>query len=324
VQVSPVLVIGASGFVGRHLCVTLEAAGVALRRATSRRRVAESSNDGRHWVYLDLRDANSLGGAIEGCRSIVYLYHGLGTGAGYGQREALAASALAVAAAQARVERLVYLGGVIPQQGRSMHLESRRVTGEILRSGAMTTLELRAAMIVGHGSASFKLIRDLAVRLPYLVLPPWLDNASYPISIDDVSYALARALEVPLAHSAWFELPGSERITHRELVQQLSELFGTRVLRRRLGLLSPKLSARILAIVGREPRELVSELVYGLPSDLLPHGESFWSRINEQPTRSLRESLLSALGDESSKVQPSAATEERLRRRGETLQRLIH
>ena len=123
---------------------------------------------------------------------------------------------------------------------RSRHLESRRVTGEILRGGPLTTLELRAAMVIGTGSASFNLMRDLAVRVPIVTLPPWMDGGSYPIGIDDVAYALTRALFVPLTQSAWFELPGPEWITHRDLVMILAAFVGTRVAPRRWAWLTPE------------------------------------------------------------------------------------
>ena len=321
-QVSPVLVIGASGFVGRHLCVALEAAGVRVRRASSRRTWVESAPTPQEWVSLDVTDEGSLGAALEDCRSLVYLYHALGTGEGYQEREARAATRLQEAASRAGVQRVVYLGGVIPRTERSQHLESRRVTGEILRAGRVSTIELRAAMIIGHGSASFNLIRDLAVRVPLLALPPWLDNGSFPVAIDDVVYALARALYLPDERSRWFELPGPEWVTHREVVKRLSALLGTRVFGRRVSLLTPSLSARLLALIGRERREMVDELVSGLPSDLTPHGESFWESIQERPQVTLREAILNALADEASRRQPSAATRERLRARGETLRGL--
>lgn len=322
-QRSPVLVIGASGFVGRHLCVTLKAAGLTVRRATSRTQQATSPTDVGTWVHLDLSDARTHERALEGCRSVVYLYHGLGTGEGYERREAAVAIQFRDAATRAGVERLVYLGGIVPREGRSTHLESRRITGEKLREGSLSAIELRAAMIIGFGSASFNLIRDLAVRMPFLVLPPWLDNASFPIAIDDVCYALARALVLPAVPPMWFELPGPERITHRELVRRLGELLGTRVFKKRLRILTPWLSARLLSIIGRERHELVSELVSGLPADLVPYGQSFWEFIHEHPERGVRDAILNALSDESSRTQPSLATEERLRIRGESLRGLV-
>jgi uncharacterized protein YbjT (DUF2867 family) len=321
VQLSPVLVIGASGFVGRHLCATLNAAGFTVRRATSRAGRHEVPNDA--WVYLDLAEPRSYTHALEGCGSVVYLYHGLGTDKAYPEREAEAAIGIREAATHAGTKRLVYLGGVIPAEGCSQHLQSRRMTGEILRSGSPSTIELRAAMIIGCGSASFNLVRDLVVRVPVLALPPWLDNASFPISIDDVCFALTLALTLPLTESVWFELPGPERVTHRELVQRLGELLGTRVFEAPFGLLTPSVSSRLLALIGRERHSLVSELVSGLRADLTPYGPSFWEYVKKRPERSLRDAILSAIADESSSIQPSPGTEDRLRIRGQSLRGLV-
>ncbi len=316
---SPVLIIGASGFVGRHLCVALDAVGVATRKATSQRKVLEMSPNRDRWVYLNLDDRATFDFALEDCRSVIYLYHGLSSGKGYQIRESNAARWFRDAALKAGVERLVYLGGVIPDELRSQHLESRRSTGEIFRDSPMLSLELRAAMIIGYGSISFNLVRDIAVRMPLLALPPWLDNRSCPIAIDDVIYAIIRGLSVPVTESAWFELPGPEYLSHRELISRVAGILGTRILKRRYSMLSPKITARLLALVGREPHWVVAELIAGLPADLTPRGPSFWHVLGEGPHRSITEAILSAIADESSARKPSAATEERLVLRVERL-----
>jgi uncharacterized protein YbjT (DUF2867 family) len=309
---SPVLVVGASGFVGRHICVALQTAGVVARKATSQRKILETRPNHESWVYLNLDDQSTFAAALDGCRAVIYLYHGLLSGKGYQQREANAARWFRDAALKAGIERLVYLGGVIPEEQRSRHLESRRSTGEILRDSKVPSLELRAAMIIGHGSVSFKLVRDIAVRMPVVALPPWLDNRSSPIAIDDVIYALMRGLSMPNAQSAWFELPGPESISHRELISRVATLLGTHVLKRRYSMLSPTITARLLALIGREPHSLVAELIAGLPADLTPHGPSFWELLGERPHRSITEAVLNAVADEASARKPSAATEERL------------
>jgi uncharacterized protein YbjT (DUF2867 family) len=314
-----VLVVGASGFVGRHVCVALDAAGIASRRATSRPDLVEQNRDGAAWVHLDLNDTTTFAPALDGCRSVIYLYHGLGSGYGYETKEAAAAVAFRSATVSAGINRLIYLGGVAPVGVRSRHLESRRRTGEILRQSPILTLELRAAMVIGKGSTSFNMIRDLAVRLPVLALPPWMDHGSYPIAIDDVVYALLRALYVPLSQPTWLELPGPERCTHRELVKHLASILGTHVVRKPFALLSPNLSARLLSFIGREPKWIVSELVAGLRSDLAPHGPSFWDFIGEKPHCAIQQAILNAIADETSPIEPSIATQERLAARVEPL-----
>jgi uncharacterized protein YbjT (DUF2867 family) len=308
---SPVLVVGASGFVGRHLCVALQAADYIVRRGTSNKaRCKAEPSDG--WTFIDMNEPGTYGKTLDGCRSVVYLFHALGTGLDYAAREARAARQFRDAATRCGVETLVYLGGVAPPAPTSQHLESRRATGRILSEGQLTVIELRAAMIIGRGSTSFNLVRDLAVRTPLVALPDWLDHGSCPIAIDDVVYALIRALELDVTQGAYFDLPGPEWLSHRELLERISSLVGTRIIKRRLPLISTKFAARLLSLITREHPAIITELVEGLPSDLTPSGESFWSAIGEVPSRTVMSAILSALADETSKVEPSVATRERL------------
>lgn len=259
-----------------------------------------------------MSEPQTHGKALAGCRSVVYLYHALGTGPDYARREADAASRFREAASKNRIERIAYLGGVSPLQSASQHLESRRATGELLRSGEIPTIELRAAMIIGKGSTSFNLIRDLAVRTPWLALPKWLDQGSCPVAIDDVVYAIVRALELDLTAGACFDLPGPEWLTHRDLLTRVSSLVGTTIFKRPLPWLTTRLAAKVLGAITREHAEVVTELVAGLPNDLSPVGESIWSVIGEPPACSIMGAILNAIADETSATDPSQATRERI------------
>ena len=115
---------------------------------------------------------------------------------------------------QPGVKRVVYLGGVVPQKkgGESRHLRSRRETGETLRKLGPSTVELRAAMIVGQGSASWIMVRDLAARLPAMILPRWLRNVSYPVSIYDVVTALVESLTLRTKRQQLFRASWPRRV----------------------------------------------------------------------------------------------------------------
>src|SRR4029077_4697339 len=129
------------------------------------------------------------------------------------EREAAIAEGFASAAGRAGVERIVYLGATDPQGPPSENLRSRLEVGRVLRSGRVPTLELRAGMIVGYGSASWQIVRDLAARRPPMVLRRWLRTRSQPVAIDDVIVALASGLRVPLTGSQSYDLPGPEIMT---------------------------------------------------------------------------------------------------------------
>jgi uncharacterized protein YbjT (DUF2867 family) len=293
-----VLLAGASGFVGRYLYPALVAAGHEVLCGSRDPDSARARQPDRRWVRLDVADRKTVEASLEGCQGAYYLVHGMADGADYPEREAHSATSFAAAAEARSLERIVYLGGVLPAGQRpSRHLRSRQRTGELLRAGAVPTIELRAAMIVGAGSASWTMVRDLSARLPAMILPRWLRNHSYPIGIDDVVRALVVALELPREGSSVLELPGPERMTHRELLQRVAGVLGRQRVMVNVPVLTPRLSSYWIALVTRVDRHLAQELVEGLRYDLDPQGENFWEHTEHQPM-ALEEAARLALQDE--------------------------
>lgn len=313
-----VLLTGATGFVGRHLRPALEAAGYRVR-CTSRDPVrAEARAPDVDWVRLDLDDPASLAPALEGCQRALYLIHGMGSGEDYAEREVAGARRFREAAEAAGLERLVYLGGVAPAGEPSRHLAARIATGEALRSGSLSAIELRAAMVIGEGSESWLMVTDLARRLPAMLLPRWLQNTSWPISIEDVTRGLLAALRLPGQDSAVFELPGAERIEHRELLKRVSRELGRRPLMLDVPLVTPRLSSYWIGFVTRADVALAKELVRGIGSDLEPTGPSLWEAAGLDPPLSLEVAFRRALADLGQNDPPSSATLARLRELGES------
>jgi uncharacterized protein YbjT (DUF2867 family) len=192
----------------------------------------------------------------------------------------------------------VYLGGVAPRGTPSEHLASRLEVGEILRGASVPALELRASMIVGNGSASWHIVRDLAARLPFMVLPKWLESKSRPIALPDVIGALLDARRIPLESSAWFDLPGPDTLTVHEMLTIVAELQGRRIPSLRVPLLTPGLSALWLRLISGEEFHLARELVLGLREDLLPKDERFWELAQHRPHWSFRDAAQRALSTE--------------------------
>ncbi|HZZ83865.1 MAG TPA: NAD(P)H-binding protein [Anaeromyxobacteraceae bacterium] len=268
------LVTGATGFIGRALVPALRARGhrviAASRRPPEARRAA--------WRVCDLLRPETLPGALEGVRVAYYLVHSMGGGrADFRARERRSAEAFARAASASGVQRIVYLGGPAPSGRPSEHLRSRLEVGEILRAGSVPAVELRASMVIGSGSASWQIVRDLAMRLPVMVLPRWLESRTRPVALEDVIAALAAAADLPLDASAWFDLPGPEVLSGREILERIAALRGRRILALRVPLLTPQLSALWLRLVTRTDFSLARELVLGLRHDILPRDEGFWS-----------------------------------------------
>ena len=280
-----ILLTGATGFVGGAVRPALEANGWRVRCMTRNVEMARLREPNIDWIQGDVSDRESCARAVEGCEAALYLVHGIGEGEDYHAREVAAATTFSSAAGAAGVERIVYLGGVAPSSRGSSHLRSRVDVGRALRSGPVTTIELRASMIVGHGSLSWLIVRDLAARLPVMVLPRWLRSRTEPVAIDDVVLALVRAIDLEIDGSAWFDIPGPEAMSGQDILEETAhvmEIKHPRVLP--VPLLTPRLSSLWVRFVTRAQWSIAREVVIGLTEDLLSQDERFWKLI-EHPQR---------------------------------------
>ena len=266
-----VLLTGATGFVGGRLHDPLVAAGHEVVCGSRNPNRARRHQPDRTWVPLDLGDEEKVEAALDGCDAAYFLVHALtGAKADYGKKELAGAQRFAKVAERRKLQRIVYLGGFEPEpEFLSEHLKSRLAVGHALRDGKVPCLELRASVIVGHGSASFQILRDLAARLPAMVFPSWLDNRTEPAAIDDVVDALVAALAVPLPESTWFDLPGADVLSGREMLLRTAAILGVSPATMRVPLLTPRLSARWLWLISGVDYRLAQELVDGLKNDLL-------------------------------------------------------
>lgn len=275
-----ILLTGASGFVGRAVWPHLQAQGWHVRCLTRDRERARRLYGERDWVQGDLADANVCAQALKGCDAALYLVHSIGEGAQFGRHEVDTAKQFAETARKAGVGRIVYLGGVAPAGAASAHLGSRLAVGETLRAGAVPTIELRASMIVGHGSLSWLIVRDLAARLPLMVLPAWLRSRTQPVAIEDVVAAVMAAFDVPLPQSASFDLPGPDVMSAHEILDATAAAMNLpRPRAIEVPLLSARLSAHWLRFVTRADWSVAKELVAGLTTDLLARDDAYWQLI---------------------------------------------
>jgi uncharacterized protein YbjT (DUF2867 family) len=293
------LLTGATGFVGGAVHPALARAGWHVRCLTRDAARAAARRPALDWVQGDVADPTSCARALDGCRAAIYLVHGIGEGPDYHRREVTAAATFSSAAAAAGVERIVYLGGVAPDGPGSEHLRSRRDVGETLRAGPVETIELRASMIVGHGSLSWLIVRDLAARLPFMVLPRWLKSRTQPVAIADVVTALVRALELPRAASAWFDLPGPVTLSGKEILEETARVMGLPHPRMvEVPLLSPRLSSLWVRFVTRARWSVAREVVIGLTEDLLARDDRFWQLVGHPRRSSFAEAAKLALDAE--------------------------
>ncbi len=284
---------GATGFVGRALVPALVEAGWRVRATTRRLRRGDgglAGGAGRgelaaiEWVEADLSEAAAVAAALAGARAAFHLVHGMASAReDYAEEERLGAAVFSREAARAGVERIVYLGGVAPRGRPSRHLASRLAVGEVLRAARVPAIELRASMIVGAGSASWRVVRDLALRLPAMVLPSWAASRTCPVAIEDVVGALVAAAEVPVAGGEWFDLPGPDVLTMREILERVAALRGRRIPSLPFPLPNPRLSSMWLKLVSDADWRVVRELVQGLTQDLLPLDDRWWGLTGHGP-----------------------------------------
>lgn len=293
-----VLVTGATGFIGRALIPALQREGHTVR-ATTRQLHRAPKLPGVEWVRADLGVAAEVESALRGVDAAYYLVHGMG-GAHQGFRaaELEVASLFATAAARAGVQRVIYLGGVAPSGVPSEHLASRLDVGAALRRGPVPALELRASLVIGNGSASWKIVRDLAMRLPAMILPKWTESRTSPIALGDVLEALTRGLRLHLPASAWFDVPGPEVLSGREILLQIAALKGRQIPSVRVPLLSPSLSSWWLKLVTGVDFALARELVLGFTGDLLPVDARYWELVEYRPRLTFAEAARQALSSE--------------------------
>lgn len=297
---SRVLLTGATGFVGGYLYPELRRAGMAVRCLTRNAERARARRPECEWVEGDVCDPEAMRRALDGCEAAYYLVHGMSEGHGdFEQRELAAAEVFRTAAAVAGVGRIVYLGGLEPQGPPTPHLRSRLEVGECLRGGTVPTVELRASMIIGWGSLSWLIVRDLAARLPVMVLPSWLCSRTQPVAVDDVVTALVRSLELPIAGSVCFDLPGPDTMTGREILERTAELMGFRkAAMLQVPVLSPWLSSHWIRFVTRAEWSVARELVAGMAHDFLARDDGFWKRIGMAERTPFDEAVRRALARE--------------------------
>ena len=313
-----VLLTGATGFVGGALWPALLAAGYPVRGLTRHLHASRRRAPQREWAEADLETGSpdDLARLLDGCGVAFYLVHGMGAGApDFRRREAELATRFARAAARAGVGRLVYLGGVAPAGRPSEHLLSRLEVGQALRAGSTPAIELRASMIVGAGSLSWIIVRDLAARLPAMVLPRWLRSRTEPVAIDDVVAALGAAIDLPQRGSADFDLPGPECLTARAILEATAVQLGLRPpLVLEVPFLSPWLSSHWVRLVTRANWAVARELVLGLEHDLLARDGAYWERIGHRERAGFVEATRRAIAaDAAGRRRPAPASRRPLR-----------
>jgi uncharacterized protein YbjT (DUF2867 family) len=262
------VITGAAGFVGRRLVDALR--DDRPLRCLVRSNEDLDASDGVEVVTGDIADRDALTDLLEGVDCAYYLVHSMEAGGDddFAERDRTLAHNMAAAARSGGVRRLVYLGGIDPRGGDSEHLDSRHEVEEILAGFGGEFVALRAAMIVGHGSASFDTLAQIVDRLPVLALPTWRDRLCQPVGIDDVIAALA-ATASPDIVPGRYDVAGPDRLTFRVMIEQIAELQGGSARTFDLPFSNSRLEGAAAALVSEQDRELLTPLMAGLDADLV-------------------------------------------------------
>ena len=251
-------------------------------------------------VRGDLLTGAGLEEALDGCSSAYYLVHSMEPSANgdFAGRDKRMAEAFGEAAARAGVERIVYLGGIVPQhRPLSAHLGSRLEVEESLLAAVPGSTALRASIVIGAGSSSFRLLVRLVERLRVLPMPRWRKNRTAPIDERDVIEFLARTPGVPEAAGRSLDVAGPDVMTYGRMIERIADEMGVGRLPLALGRsLTPPASAVVAALTG-QPIELVRPLMESLETDLLPRDPDEAPRLYDLRPRRFDRAVEHALAE---------------------------
>ncbi len=271
-----VAIAGASGFVGTFLRSELGDA-FRFRGLTRSPTVAGRGVDsaGTEWKQCDLFSLPKVAKALEGCDFALYLVHSMSPSsrlvqANFADLDLLLADNFVRAAEMAGVRRIVYLGGLLPEEsdGLSPHLRSRLEVEKVLRSRSIPVTALRAGLIFGPGGSSFTMLIRLVKRLPIMVLPRWVRSQTQSVDILDVVRAFRLSLEDERFAEGVYDLGGHQPMTYRELIVETGRILGTRVRYLDFPLNAFALSKRWVSLFGGVPTSLSGPLLESLSHDL--------------------------------------------------------
>lgn len=296
-----VAIAGATGYIGGRLAPELLASGYAVRclvRSPGKLRDRDwAAHPALEIETADLAGEESLGRSLESCDAAFYLVHSMNSAGGaYADHDRTLALTFARAARNAGVGRIIYLGG-LGETGPALseHLASRREVEAALASTGVPVTVLRAAMIIGSGSASFEILRYLVERLPIMVTPKWVSTPCQPIAVRNVIRYLAASLAVPETAGSVFDIGGPEVLCYREIMRVMAEELR---FRRRwvlpVPVLTPRLSSYWIHLVTPLSHQIARPLAEGLKNPVVCREDRI-TRLIPQELLTVREAIHAAL-----------------------------
>ena len=301
-QDKPILLTGASGYVGGRLLRVLKDRAERIRCLARNHAYLKTRVGPRTEVVRgDVFDTKSLEQALHGIDTAYYLVHSMASGATFRDADRQAAQGFAAAAHRAGVRKMVYLGGLGSGPGLSEHLESRHEVGRIFRASHVSTIEFRASIVIGSGSLSFEMIRALVEKLPVMITPRWVRVPAQPIAIEDVITYLVAALDADPAGSPVFEIGGADQVSYGAIMREYARQRGLTRLMIPVPLLTPKLSSLWLGLVTPIYARIGKQLIDSLRNPTIVEDDAA-RRVFAIEPRGVKEAIARALRNEDQSI----------------------
>lgn len=281
-----ILLTGATGYIGKRLLPGLVQEGhrvVCCVRDKRRFNPAESLLPFIEIVELDLLHADSLKAIPKDIDAAYYLVHSMSSSKDYNSLEKKSATNFAKALEQTTAKQVIYLSGIINANDLSEHLQSRKDVEQILGGSTFALTTLRAGIIIGSGSASFEIIRDLVEKLPIMIAPKWLNTRCQPIGIRNVIEFLTKALGNEKTYNDNFDIGGPDILTYKEMLLGFAEARDLKRTIKTVPIMTPKLSSYWLYFVTSTSYNLATSLVDSMKVEVVARDRRINEILNVEP-----------------------------------------
>lgn len=293
-----ILLTGATGYIGKRILPILAAQGhdvVCCVRDKNRFYVPEDFRKKIQVIEVDFLDKETLINIPADIDAAFYLIHSMsGSDTNYDELESISATNFSERINQTQAQQILYLSGIVNDKSLSKHLSSRKNVESILANSKVPLTTLRAGIIVGSGSASFEIIRDLVNKLPVMITPKWLNTKCQPIAISDVLEFLSKSLFNPLTYNQSFDIGGPDILTYKEMLLAFAEAKKLKRYIFTIPVMTPKLSSYWLYFVTSTSYKLATALVSSMKVEVICSDHRINELLDVQPI-SYEEALSRAL-----------------------------